>query len=205
MFQNPTRAKRLYFDVIPKMADEYLKLKKDFEASEVSEKYNSPIWFLNNEKEFNILENFSFNMILNLANVCNAESPEILWGFIENYYPDINRKQFPLIQKLLEYGVEYYKKFVLPRKKYRFPNDLERKGFIKLIQTLETLDNKSEAEDIQTKIYEIGMELKFSNLKDWFSGFYQVVLGQEQGPRLGSFIKFYGIKQTIQLLKEKVE
>ena len=94
----------------------------------------------------------------------------------------------------------YYQK-----KKYRLPNDLERKGFIKLIQTLETLDNKSEAEDIQTKIYEIGMELKFSNLKDWFSGFYQVVLGQEQGPRLGSFIKFYGIEQTIQLLKEKVK
>ncbi len=205
MFQNPTRAKRLYFDVIPKMTDEYLKLKKDFEASEVSEKYKSPIWFLNNEKEFNILENFSFNMILNLANVCNAESPEILWGFIENYYPDTDRKQFPLIQKLLEYGVEYYKKFVLPKKKYREPNDLERKGFTKLIQTLENLDNKSEAEDIQTKIYEIGMELKFSSLKDWFSGFYQVVLGQEQGPRLGSFIKFYGIKQTVELLKEKVK
>ena len=205
MFQNPTRAKRLYFDVIPKMTDEYLKLRKDFEALEVNEKYKNPIWFLNNKKEFKILENFSFNMILNLANVCNAESSEILWGFIENYYPDLDREQFPLIHKLLEYGVEYYKRFVLPKKKYREPNDLEREGFTKLIQTLQTLDNKSEAEDIQTKIYEIGMELKFSNLKDWFSGFYQVVLGQEQGPRLGSFIKFYGINHTIQLLKEKVE
>ena len=204
MFQNPTRAKRLYFDVIPKMTDEYLKLRKDFEDLDVDEKYKSPIWFLNNEKEFNILENFSFSMILNLANVCNAESSEILWGFIENYYPGIDRRKFPLIQKLLEYGVEYYKKFVFPRKKYRSPNDLERKGFIKLIQTLESLDNDSEAEDIQTKVYEIGMELKFSNLKDWFSGFYQVILGQEQGPRLGSFIKFYGLKKTIELLKEKV-
>ena len=94
----------------------------------------------------------------------------------------------------------YYQK-----KKYRSPNDLERKGFAKLIHILGTLDNKCEAEEIQTKIYEIGMELKFSNLKDWFSGFYQVVLGQEQGPRLGSFIKFYGIQQTIELLKEKVK
>ena len=49
------------------------------------------------------------------------------------------------------------------------------------------------------------MELKFHNLKDWFTAFYQVVLGQEQGPRLGSFIKFYGIKPTIELLKEKVK
>ena len=60
-----------------------------------------------------------------------------------------------------------------------------RKGFIKLIQTLETLDNKSEAEDIQTKIYEIGMELKFLTLKIGFQ-VLPSILGQEQGPRLGS-------------------
>ena len=66
-------------------------------------------------------------MILNLANVCNAESPEILWGFIENYYPDIDRKQYPLIQKLLEYGVEYYKKFVLPKKNIGYLMTLREK------------------------------------------------------------------------------
>ena len=60
-------------------------------------------------------------------------------------------------------------------------------------------------EEIQTKIYEIGMILKFENLRDWFSAFYQVVLGQEQGPRLGSFIKFYGIKKTITLLNQKIK
>ena len=39
------------------------------------------------------------------------------------------------------------------------------------------------------KIYDIGMSLGFENLKDWFSAFYEVILGQKQGPRLGSFIK----------------
>ena len=204
MFQNPTRAKRLYFDVIPKMTDDYLKLRKDFENMNDNEKNNSPIKFINCKDEFKILENFSFNMILNLANVCNAESSDILWGFVENYYKNIERKEFPLIQLLLEYGVHYYKKFVLPNKKYRTPDEKEKKGFIKLLEALETFDEKSEAEDIQTQIYQIGMDLKFDNLKDWFSAFYQVVLGQDQGPRLGSFIKFYGIKKTIDLLKEKV-
>ena len=52
-------------------------------------------------------------------------------------------------------------------------------------------------------VYKIGMELDFDNLKDWFSAFYQVILGQDQGPRLGSFIKFYGIRKTIDLLKKK--
>ena len=100
--------------------------------------------------------------------------------------------------------MEYYKKFVLPRKNYRSPSKIEKIGFLKVIEMLESIDHKSEAEEIQTKIYEIGMELKFENLKEWFSGFYQVILGQEQGPRLGSFIKFYGIQKTIELLNEKI-
>ncbi len=203
MFQNPTRAKRLYFDVIPKMTDDYIRLRKEFEGMKNEEKIQSPIWFMNCDDEFEILENFSFNMILNLANVCNAESPDILWGFIENYYKNIDRAKFPLIQILLQYGVEYYKKFVLPKKKYRSPNEKEKKGFLKLLEVLESLDEKSEAEVIQTEIYKIGMELDFDNLKDWFSAFYQVILGQDQGPRLGSFIKFYGIRKTIDLLKKK--
>ena len=102
MFQNPTRAKRLYFDVIPKMTDDYLKLKKGLRKLADKEKPNSPIWFLNNEKAYQTLENFSFNMILNLANVCNADRADILWGFLENYYKDLDRKSFPYVQKLLE-------------------------------------------------------------------------------------------------------
>ncbi len=205
MFQNPNRAKRLYFDIIPKMTDDYLRLRKDYETLDKQKKIESPIWFLNSKLKFNILENFSFNMILNLANVCNAESPDILWGFIENYYKDIDREDFPLIQQLLEYGVEYYNKFVLPNKKYRPPSEIERNGFKKIIIVLKELDENCEAEDIQTRIYEIGMELDFENLRDWFSAFYQVVLGQDQGPRLGSFIRLYGIKKTISLLEEKVK
>ena len=187
------------------MTDDYLKLRKDYEKLEIKDKPQSPIWFLNDNKDFKILDNFSFNMILNLANVCNADRAEILWSFLENYYNEIDRKDFPLIQSLLEYGVEYYKKFVLPNKKYRSPNDIEKVGLLKIVEMLESLDNECEAEEIQTKIYEIGMDLKFENLKDWFSAFYQVVLGQQQGPRLGSFIKFFGIKKTISLLKEKIK
>ena len=127
-----------------------------------------------------------------------------MWGFIENYYKNIQRKDFPFINKLLEYGVVYYKKFVLPNKNYRSPSELEIDGFKKMIKMLSGINKDSEAEEIQTKIYEIGMSLNFENLKDWFSAFYQVILGQDQGPRLGSFIKFYGVEKTIELLEEKI-
>ena len=109
-----------------------------------------------------------------------------------------------LLNELLGYGVVFYKEFILPNKKYRNPSDKEKIGFKKLIEVLKTSSTDEEPEEIQTKIYEIGMSLKFENLKDWFSAFYQVILGQDQGPRLGSFIKFYGLKKTILLLEEKL-
>ena len=40
-------------------------------------------------------------------------------------------------------------------------------------------------------------------MRDWFKGLYETVLGQSEGPRMGSFIKLYGIQAT-QLLLEKV-
>ena len=143
-------------------------------------------------------------MILNLANVCNAESSDILWSFIENYYPKLKKEENPLLINMLEYGVQYYNRFVLPNKKYRPASDKEKAGFSLLVDVLKNCSPNEEPENIQTKIYEIGMSLNFENLKDWFSAFYQVVLGQDQGPRLGSFIKFYGINETIKLLESKL-
>ena len=99
----------------------------------------------------------------------------------------------------------YYKKFVFPNKDYRSPSEIEIDGFKKMIKMLSSVDKDIKAEEIQTKIYEIGMSLNFESLKDWFSAFYQVILGQDQGPRLGSFIKLYGIEKTIELLEEKIK
>jgi len=204
MFQNPTRAKRLYFDVIPKMTDDFLKYNKEYKIMSEDKKMESPLWFVNNETNQNVLDNLSFSLILNLASVCNAETSDILWGFIENYYGKVDKEKYPYLEKLLQFGVEYYNKFVLPEKKYREPNEKEILGFKQLINSLKEVEDDIKAEDIQTIIYDIGMSLKFEPLKEWFTAFYQVILGQDQGPRLGSFIKFYGVKKTISLVKEKL-
>ncbi|MBS91604.1 MAG: lysine--tRNA ligase [Rickettsiales bacterium] len=204
MYQNPQRAKRLHFDVIPKTTDEFLKLKNRFDGMTKDEKIQESLWFINFEIDEKIPESLSFNMILNLASVCNAESEEILWGFIENYYSEINRVEQPFLDRLLNYGVNYYKKFILPFKKYRDATKKEKEAFKKIIDVLEKIPQDMDAEDIQTKIYDIGMSMNFDNLKQLFSAFYEVILGQEQGPRLGSFIKFFGIKKTIELLESKI-
>ena len=63
----------------------------------------------------------------------------------------------------------------------------------------------STSEEIQTQIYEIGKKHNFDNLRDFFKLIYQVLLGQEHGPRLGSFIKLYGVEKTILLITKVLD
>ena len=201
MFQSPRKAKRLFFDVIPRATDDYIRQNNALNSNMNDVNLDNPAWFICKFEENVVPEGITFNMILNLASVCNAENSNILWGFIENYYPNLDKEKSKFLNKLLEYGVNYYKKFILPKKKYKNPSDVEKKYLKQLIEKLEKIDENSDSEEIQNILYEIGNNSSFENLKDWFKCFYEVILGQSEGPRIGSFIKFYGLKKTIDLLK----
>ena len=60
------------------------------------------------------------------------------------------------------------------------------------------------SEQIQERIYDIGNNHGYSNLRDYFKELYQILLGQTEGPRLGSFIKLFGIKDSINLIQQKL-
>ena len=58
----------------------------------------------------------------------------------------------------------------------------------------------ADAETIQTEVYEVGKRHPFESLRDWFRALYEILLGQSQGPRMGSFIALYGLKETVALI-----
>ena len=41
-----------------------------------------------------------------------------------------------------------------------------------------------------------------NSLREWFGCLYQVLLGQDEGPRMGSFIRLYGLDETRALIAE---
>ena len=147
----------------------------------------------------------NFNTLLNLVSVCNSDDPKIIWGFIKEYDKDINPNENSELDSLIQYSINYYNDFVLPNKKYLKLENENRQIFEDIKLFLETTDHESSAEELQTQIYEIGKKYNFENLRDFFKLIYQVLLGQEQGPRLGSFIKLYGIKKTIKLINETLK
>ena len=205
MYQNPKRAKKLYKEIVPKAVDEYLEFIEKGKKQNELQKLMNPVWHVHNgniPKENNIM---SFSMLLNLVETSNADSKDLLWKFVKKYKTNLNEKEFPIFDKLVDYAIKYYKDVISPNKKYKTPNSDEKKVLMSLVKALDECNDKMTPEDIQTKIFSVGKENGYKdNLRDWFKLIYEVVFGDENGPRIGFFISFFGVKETQNLIKEKI-
>ena len=199
MFQKPKAAKRLYFDVIPRNVDDYLSHLGNFETQEEGKRIDNPVWHIHLGNPPREDAHLSFNILLNLASVCHTEDKAVIWHFISRYRPDATPEGAPILDRLVEYAINYYRDFVKPSKAYRAPTDVERAALEELVEKLASLP--ADAEAIQTEIYEIGKRYPFEDLKSWFRALYEVLLGQSQGPRMGSFVALYGVEETVALIR----
>ena len=162
----------------------------------------NPVWHIDGGRIRNDNDSpVSFTMLLNLASVVNAESPEILWGFIRRYSPGAAPDTKPFLDRLVHHAIAYYRDFVRPEKRYRHPTETERAALADLAETLRGIDGAPDAEAVQTIVYELGKRHPFPELRAWFGCLYQVLLGQNEGPRFGGFIALYGIPETISLIE----
>ena len=201
MFQKPKRAKKLSFDVIPKAVDEYQTFLTKYNDQTDTERLNNPVFHIHNGDPLIFDTPITFSLILNLVNASQADNKETLWGFIKGYIGDVSEDTRIYIDRLLGYAIFYFNDFILPTKKYKTPDDKECELLEELLNRLRALEDDVEAETIQTIFYDIGKEANYENLREWFLVLYQILLGQDQGPRLGSFTKLYGIDKTCSLIE----
>ena len=205
MYQNPKRAKKLYKEVVPKAVDEYLDFIEKAKNQNELQILLNPVWHVHNgtiPKENTIM---TFSMLLNLVEASNANSKELLWKFVKKYKPNILVKDHPIFDKLIEYAIKYFNDVIKINKKYKEPNSEEKKALGALVVMLDKCNDGMQPEEIQTQIYSVGKENGYKeNLRDWFKLIYEVVFGDENGPRMGFFISFFGVKETQKLIKDKI-
>ncbi len=206
MFQKPKSAKKLHFDVIPKTVDDYLSHYNSYSSLEANKQYDNPIWHIHSGKPKEFKSEINFNTLTNLVNVSNSKDKKVIWSFINKYDDKINADNNPEFDRLIDFALNYYEDFILPKKKFLEIDSSNHEVFVDIINILENeVTENSSSEDIQTLLYEVGKKHKFENLKDFFKMVYQVMLGQDQGPRLGSFFKLFGIRETIDYLKKLID
>ncbi len=224
MYQKPTSAKRLYFDVIPRTVDDYLAFLDAYPRQEVKERLSNAVWHVHsgNPPPPEVLTHgvsrtaITFGMLLNLATVANSEDPQVLWGFLRRYTPDISPATHPRLDSLVNYAVRYFRDFVLPAKKYGEPDAVERTALESLSAALATLPKDASPEEIQSLLYDVARKIqRYQDMNakgataarpgvsnDWFAMLYRVLLGEAKGPRFGSFIALYGIEETRALISQ---
>ncbi len=202
MFQKPKTAKKLYFDVIPKAVDEYYTFLGKFAEQPADQKLGNPAWHIHAGEPPATENPVGFAMLLNLVSASNAEDPAVLWGFISRYAPGASPESHPDLDRLVGYAIRYFEDFVRPGKVFRTASPLEQEALDDLDRRLAALPatDHTDGEAIQAVVYEVGKSHAFENLRDWFKALYQVLLGQDQGPRFGSFIALYGVAETRALI-----
>lgn len=205
MYQNPQRAKKLYPQVIPKAVDEYLSFLEKFPVQPMKEQLGNPVWHVhdgNPPKEKSII---SFGVLLNLVSVSNASSEDVLWKFVKNFSPDLDRSKHPILEGLITNAIAYFNDHVKIHKKYRQANELETKALLELIQEIKKMPESLTPEEIQTIVFSVGKNYyPKEELRNWFKAIYEVVFGDEQGPRMGSFICFFGKQETVDLITKSL-
>ncbi|MDA9150000.1 lysine--tRNA ligase [Candidatus Pelagibacter sp.] len=206
MYQNPKRAKKLYKEIVPKTVDEYLDFVEKAKNQNELQLLMNPVWHVHNgliPKEDTIM---SFSMLLNLVEASNADSKELLWKFVKKYKKDISEKDHIIFDNLIGYAIKYFNDVIKLQKKYKKPDSNEKIALEALVKNLDDCNDAMLPEDIQTLIYSTGKENGYSeNLRDWFKLIYEVVFGDENGPRMGFFISFFGVNETKKLITEKIK
>jgi lysyl-tRNA synthetase class 1 len=211
MYREPKAAKRLYFDVIPRHVDEYQQFLEGYQRQDDKQRLSNPVWHIHAGNPPKPDMPITFSMLLTLVSSSNAENAETLWGFIGRYRPGVTPQTHPKLDALVGYAIHYFRDFVLPEKKFRQPSDAERAALSDLRDALSQLPATATAEDIQNVVYEIGRREPFLDKKiakdgkpgvslEWFNMLYQVLLGQEKGPRFGSFVAVYGVQNTVEMI-----
>jgi lysyl-tRNA synthetase class 1 len=205
MFQSPKSAKKLYFDVIPKATDEYLQQLDAFAKQEPGKQVDNPAWHVHSGKPPEQGSPVSFSLMLNLVSAADASTKDILWGFLGRYVDGATPESQPLLDRLAGYAINYYEDFVKPSKTFRAPDDKERAAIADLRARLAALpEGCQDAELIQNEVFAVGKDHDFDPLRAWFQALYEVLLGQSQGPRFGSFAAIFGLDRTIALIDEKL-
>jgi len=213
MFQRPRQAKKLYFDVIPRAVDEYYQHLAAYPRQDWKERLGNPVWHIHGGNPPEIELPVSFALLLNLVSASNAHDKTVLWGFISSHVPGVTPENHPELDRLVTYAIRYFDDFVKPAKVFRAPDEVEVAALEALSEKLGTLSPDADSATIQNALLDVAraIERYQDHTKKspeggpgvsvaFFQMIYQVLLGQERGPRFGSFVALYGIDNTRALI-----
>ena len=202
LFQNPKRAKRLHWGIVPKCVDDYLGALRKYPSLSEEDRPESELWHLHGRGEgvpgYNAAVDSS--VVNNLIAALGSSSSELLRDYLTRYDPAVVDNQ-DVVDGLIAKGMNYYRDQILPTKEFRPPTADERVLLLKIREELDRCDNGGE-ERWQAIPFDVARDAG-KEPRELFRAVYEVLLGQERGPRFGSFVHLVGKDRVLEMLAEK--
>ncbi len=204
-YREPKSAKQLHSGVIPRAVDEYEQFRASYAAQDIDKRLGNPVHHVHDGVVPADGPPVTFGLLLNLAGVLGGSATAAqVWAYLGNYVSGARAATHPALDALIGHALAYNRDYVAPTLNRRAPTAAEAGALRALDAALAQLGENAAAEDIQTAVYAIGKNAAhgFESLRDWFRALYEILLGSEQGPRMGSFIALYGVVNTRALIAE---
>lgn len=208
VYQNPSKSKKLHRGLIPTSTDKFLEDRARFgREQDEGERVNNPVWFVEQarwarDEPVGYASDVTFGLLLNLVNVLNTEDRELIWNYIASYDATARQTNEALLDAMIDCALNYYRDFVAPTKQFKAPAPEMQAPMAQFTQFLKGYKGDS-AEELQAACYLAGKE-NGVKLGAWFKTLYQLLLGQTQGPRIGTFVQLYGVSETLELIEQQL-
>ncbi len=188
IFKEPRRAKRLSWEAMVRSVDEYLQLMQRHYGAPSGDR-RSEMGFIQPglpEKcpyEYPV----TFSMLLGLVAAMGGSTPDVVLQYVHRYKGAMPESD-AMLRSLAAHAIAYARERIVPSRVRRKLTDEESRLVTRLA---DFLAEEREAEEIQTRAFDIGREAGVDP-KEFFRLIYNVLTGQDSGPRLGTFVKLMG-------------
>ena len=206
LYNKPNQPKKMSTKSIPGNVDNYLMALKGYDKYDI----NKPISIIKYKefknksiKKLNTTQDFT--LICNLVNALNLYDEHVVFEYLERY-EKITEENKEILSELVKKAIKYSEN-VLSRQNEILTIDSNYDQYLSIfIDKLNIIKcaKNQKPEDIQTACFAVSKENSLTH-KLWFTYLYQILLAQESGPKLGSFIAMYGIEDIIKKLIDYLE
>ena len=205
LYQNPRKAKRLYYDTIPQFTDQYLKQLSDWETQDADGRLWNPSYFYFASEaarpRWNVEVNYS--LVRNLVVCIGKDDPAIVLDYLARYDAGVLADDHRALARTLAEGAIAYDR------------DFEAAGRVRqapdpsLVPALEALASSlgdaartgADAEEVQGLAF-IAARGADVPPRDLFKAIYRGLIGQDRGPRFGSFMLALGLGEAEAAIKQ---
>ena len=179
--------------------DDFLIGVRNYENLAPGKQPDATIWhlFTKGENVPDFSSSITFSLINNLISAVGSDDVDLIMEYLKRY--DAGIEAFAsTIEDLVKKGMNYYRDFILPNKKYRVPDEEEKKMLQALGERLREYEGNDESE-LQTLPFDVARSYDIAP-KNFFNTIYEVLLGQERGPRFGTFVNLVGKEKVLSML-----